>query len=142
MRRVCGRGTPGLEQSFGDRCSILVLWRWTAARESSALVTFLWTVKFAGPLLLDEPVCGETQEEGTSCHSTSARVIHAENSCGCRIWTRRRSASDQQSRDSSSSERHSESHRCERPWSSEELLLQRGGIFNSGRRRRRHSSQV
>ena len=29
---------------------------------------------------------------------------------------------------SSSSERHSESHRCERPWSSERMLWQRGGF--------------
>ena len=54
--------------------------------------------------------------------------VHAESSSGCRIWIRRRSASDQQSRDSSSSERHSESHRCERPWSSEGILWQRGGF--------------
>ena len=56
------------------------------------------------------------------------RVIHAESSSCRRIWTRRCSASDQQSRDSSSSERHSESHRCEGPWSSEGILWQRGGF--------------
>ena len=39
-----------------------------------------------------------------------------------------RSASDQQSRDTSSSERHSESHRCERPWSLEGILWQRRGL--------------
>ena len=39
-------------------------------------------------------------------------VVHAESSSGSRIWTCRRSASNQQSRDSSSSERPSESHRC------------------------------
>ena len=89
-----------------------------------------WTV-VAGPLLLDEPVRGETREEhlrnfvptrsdvdenGTNCHSIAARVIHAWSSSGCRIWTRRCSASDQQSRDTSSSEEDSESHRCEKPW--------------------------
>ena len=92
-----------------------------------------WTV-FAGPWLLVELVCGETQEEhwwnldlrriddddnGASCHTASTRVIHAQSSSGSRILTCRCSASNQQSRDSSSSERRFESHRCERPWSSD-----------------------
>ena len=78
-----------------------------------------WTV-VSGLLLLDDPMCGETQEEisqyfclrrsddgddGTSCHLIAARVVHAQRSSCCRIWTRRCSASDQQSRDSSSLER-------------------------------------
>ena len=44
------------------------------------------------------------------------------------IWTCGRSASDQQSRDSSSSESHSESHRVKRSWSSKGVLWQRRGF--------------
>ena len=74
-------------QSFGDRCSIPFVWWWTAGRENSAVVTY------AGPWLLVELVCGDTQEErlwnfilrrgdvdddGTSCHSNTTRNLHAE----------------------------------------------------------------
>ena len=61
---------------------------------------------------------------------------------GCKIWTRRCSASEQQARDSSSSERYSESHRCEKALVVRRNSLVERGIFNSGRRRRRHSSLV
>ena len=70
----------------------------------------------------------DVDDDGASCDAASARVVHAESSSGSRIWTRRRSASDQQSRDSSSSERHSESHRWEKPWSSEGIHWPRGGF--------------
>ena len=90
----------------------------------------LWWTVFAGSWLFDELVCGERQEEqlrylilmstdvdddGASCDAASTRTVHSQSSVGSRIWTCRRSASDQQSRDSSSSERHSESHLRERP---------------------------
>ena len=85
----------------------------------------------------------ENDGDGASCDAASARVIHSENSSGSRIWTCRRSASEQQSRDSSSSERQSESHRCEWPLSSKGVTsLAERRISNSGRRRRRHSSLV
>ena len=92
-----------------------------------------WTV-VAGPWLLDELVRGETQEEhfrnlilrrsdvdddGACCYTASTRTFLSQSSSGSRIWTCRCSTSNQQSRDSSISERHSESPRCERPWSSE-----------------------
>ena len=54
--------------------------------------------------------------------------LHFASSSGRRILTCPFSASYQQSRDSSSSEGYSESHRRERPWSSEGLLWQRGGF--------------
>ena len=97
-------------------------------------------------------VTWNVDDVGASCHTVTTRTLHAESSSGCRIWTHRCSASDQQSRDSSSSDRHSEFHRRERSWSSEGILKQRGfstrnplaerRIFNRGRRRRRHSSLV
>ena len=63
----------------------------------------------AGAVLHVELVCGETQEEhqwnfvlrrsdvddnGTSCFSIAARIIHAESSSACRIWSSRCSASN------------------------------------------------
>ena len=47
----------------------------------------------------------------------------------------------QQSRDSSSSARYSESHRCERLWDVRRTSLDERRISNSGRRRRRHPLQ-
>ena len=79
----------------------------------------LWWTLFAGSWLFDELVCGERQEEhlrylilmsidvdddGASCDAASTRTVHSQSSVGSRIWTCRRSASGQQSRDSSSSE--------------------------------------
>ena len=52
-------------------------------------------------------------DDGACCHTASTRVVHFPRSSGSRIWTCQCSASDHQSHDSSSSERHSESHRCE-----------------------------
>ena len=84
-----------------------------------------WTGKFAGPLLFvvrvtDDLARSETQEEhlwnlilrrsdvddhGASGHPTSTRGIQSSSTSGSRIWTCRCSASYQQSRESSSSER-------------------------------------
>ena len=79
--------------------------------------------------MFDELECGERQEQlrylilmsidvdddGASWDAASTRTVHSQSSVGSRIWTCRRSASDQQSRDSSSSEGYSESHLRERP---------------------------
>ena len=54
----------------------------------------------------------DVDDDGASCDAAPARVLHAESLSGSRICTRRCSASNQQSRGSSSSERYSESHRC------------------------------
>ena len=61
----------------------------------------------------------DVDDDGASCDATSARVVHAESSSGHRIRTCWCSASNQKSRDNSSVDGHSESHRCERPRSSE-----------------------
>ena len=66
-------------------------------------------------------------------------LFHSQNSSGSRIWTCRRSASDQQSRDSSSSERLRVSSMWEASVVGRNSLAERR-ISNSGRRRRRHSS--
>ena len=69
--------------------------------------------KFAGPWLLVDLACGETQEErlqyfdlrrgdGESCDSTSTRTIYCQRSSGSRIRNCRCSANNQQSRNSSS----------------------------------------
>ena len=57
----------------------------------------------------------DVDDHGASCHSTSTKATYTPCSSGSRIWTCRCSASNQQSRDSPSSEGYSESHRCERP---------------------------
>ena len=55
----------------------------------------------------------DVDDNGANCSAAATRVTHAQSSSGRRIWTRRRSARDQQSRDSSGSERHSKLHRCD-----------------------------
>ena len=139
MRRYAER--PGIAEF--DCCSILLCGGQLASSAELRRRVLWWTV-FAGSWLLVEPevvwnplgglpsYCNcvlqnevlrrnDADDAGASCDIASTRVIHAPCSSGCKIWTRRCSASEQQARDSSSSERYSESHRCERPWRPKEF---------------------
>ena len=124
--RPAVRHTQGIEQRSPKLCALLALCG-TSHVACSLVDRGCWTLG----------AC--VDDDGASCFATSTRTIFSQSSSCRRIWTCRGSARDHQSRDSSSSERHSESHQCERPWSSEGILWQRGGFPNSGRRRRGHS---
>ena len=135
---VCVRGV----QSSENRCSDSWLRGGSWPGELSCERAW-WTRKSSGRQLLVDFAGGETQEEhlrsfiltstdvdddGTSCLTASARVIHAQSSRCRRIWTGSSSTGGQQFYDSPSSERCSESHRCERPVTSEGILWRGRGF--------------
>ena len=130
--RCCVVWTVGDGRSVVVACSLVGLDSWTVAcrslcgetqEEQMRVSRGNWSdLEFAGtcgPAELLQSIVERVSEiltfidvddDAASCDSASARVVHSPSSSGSRIWTCRYSASNQQSRDSSSSERYSESH--------------------------------